>query len=50
MTSSKRRRCYHVVCRDCRTERVYHSASAAESFADEHGEKTDHAVTFGRVE
>ncbi len=50
MSSTTERRRYHVVCRDCRTERVTQAASTAEAFVDRHAEETGHVVVFEPVE
>ncbi|SNR30004.1 hypothetical protein [Halorubrum vacuolatum] len=41
---------YHVVCRECRTEKVFESAAAAESFTRRHAEATEHIVVYEPIE
>ncbi|GAB6878063.1 hypothetical protein JCM17823_03370 [Halorubrum gandharaense] len=41
---------FHVVCRDCPTEKILHDAIEAASFVDEHVESEDHTVIYERIE
>ncbi|WP_418282162.1 hypothetical protein [Halorubrum sp. DTA98] len=43
-------RSFHVVCRECRTERVLDTVADAAEFADEHAAETDHVVVFDRIQ
>ncbi len=40
---------YHVVCRNCRTEHLTASESAASKLSDEHGSRSGHRVTFRKI-
>jgi len=44
------RQCYHVVCRDCRTEYISERASEAETLMERHAEETGHLVVYEAVE
>lgn len=44
------RRSFHVVCRDCRTERILDTVEEAASVANEHASETGHVVVFDRVQ
>ena len=41
---------FHVVCRQCRTERLLDSAAEAKRVADDHAAKTGHVVVYDRID
>lgn len=43
-------RTFHVVCRDCQTESIVDTKSAAKELVDDHATDSDHAVDFARIE
>lgn len=50
MESATRSRLYHVVCRECRLERVFESADEADRFVSRHVDETAHAMAAERVD
>ncbi|WP_164932767.1 hypothetical protein [Halorubrum amylolyticum] len=40
---------YHVVCRECRLERLFDVVDDANGLEREHAEETGHRVVVGRV-
>lgn len=42
-------RLFHVVCRECQTERLLESVEDATRVADDHAAETGHLVVFDRI-
>lgn len=40
---------FHVVCRECQTERLLDSAEDATRVADDHAAETGHLVVFDQI-
>ncbi|MDZ5810168.1 hypothetical protein U4E84_02210 [Halorubrum sp. AD140] len=50
MESATREARYHVVCRECRVERLFESDADATALEREHADETGHRVVVSRVQ
>ncbi|ELZ47483.1 hypothetical protein C464_08710 [Halorubrum coriense DSM 10284] len=49
MESSSRTERYHLVCRECSLERLYHAANDADARSRDHAADTGHRVVVDRI-
>ena len=49
MNSTPRTERYHLVCRECPLERLYHAATDANALSRDHAADTGHRVVVDRI-